>query len=82
MAVAPLFATPIPVVLSKRDAVGKCEFPLEVSLGTIAVTVPLQVPVGTDDAETVIDSLGSSQDTWITRLSLKTVQSVVFHVYV
>jgi hypothetical protein len=80
VAVASLFGTPIPVVLSKSEAVGKCAFPLEVSFGTIPVTVPLQVAAGTFEFVMVICSIGLSQESWSERLSPETVQSVVFHV--
>jgi hypothetical protein len=81
VAVASLCPTALPEVLSKRNAVGKCVSPLDVLLGTAPVTVPLHVPGGTDDAVIVIDSGGLSQFIWSSRLSLETVQSVVFHVY-
>jgi hypothetical protein len=77
-AMASLLGTVICVVLSKSDAVGVW-VPRVVSLGTAPVTVPEQVPCGTDAEPTC--SNGLSQNSWICRLSPDTPQSVVSQLY-
>jgi hypothetical protein len=80
VALAPLFATWFPVVLSKTAADGRWLSPRVVSLGTIPVTEPEQFASAAADP-IISEGSGLSQNSWIVRLSAATPQSVAFHVY-